>query len=703
MDKDTAAFIETLQQRLIDAWPKYRERTGQQSMMTEIDQAFSAGQLEKSARAGRHIAVIEGRTGVGKTIGYLIPALAHALTHDMNLVISTATVALQEQLVRDDLPRLAKLSPIPFEFGIIKGRGRYVCMENVARALNGAAQVDAFDQPVETDTKGQALSFYKNIQQVIDQGQWNGEKDTLPIDLDERLWKNIQVDSHTCTGKHCPQIRTCLYAKARRQTKNIKILVANHDLVLACLKEHSPIIPAPEKTLFVFDEAHHLPEVALSHFSGSFGVFGLLRVLDKLRPVWMKAELAVPQSEDSPKNVLPEVQMLHELLQRFGTELGALSWVKDKPIRFEHGVVPESMLQAIESLQAPLKVIQENGQKLELSLNAYRESAPEAREQINRLLVDLSPLLSKLSEAVTVTEQWQAEHKRPFAKWIVAMKYGRQVDYVLHSSPLQGDGLLHRYLWQHVRAAALVSATITAGGTFNFFAGASGLRYTKGVRYLAVDSPFRYSEQAELIVPAMRFDPKAPADHAEELTKLIAEPVATLPAGGLMLFASKRQMESTYQHLPPELQAKILMQGIQAKQAILKQHREKVARGEPSLIFGLQSFGEGVDLPADLCQLLMIDKIPFAPPDNPVDEALAEWLERQHRDPFMEIVVPRAAIKLNQWTGRLLRSETDFGRVIIFDTRLMKKRYGKILLDGLPPFRRSLGVTDLTLKTHQYA
>jgi ATP-dependent DNA helicase DinG len=225
-------------------------------------------------------------------------------------------------------------------------------------------------------------------------------------------------------------------------------------------------------------------------------------------------------------------------------------------------------------------------------------------------------------------------------------------------------------------------------GRFDFFLREVGLADDPDVTTLEVASPFDFARQGTLGLPAMQNDPKAVQAFTAEMVQALLADMGRVEAGALVLFTSRDQMRQAVEALPDDLRERVLVQNEQPRTRLLQAHHDRVAEGLPSVLFGLQSFGEGLDLPGDLCRDLFITKLPFMPPDDPVGEARAEWLRQSGRDPFMELVVPATAMRLAQWVGRAIRTEDDIAHVVCYDRRLANTSYGQRLLAGLPPFRR---------------
>jgi ATP-dependent DNA helicase DinG len=247
--------------------------------------------------------------------------------------------------------------------------------------------------------------------------------------------------------------------------------------------------------------------------------------------------------------------------------------------------------------------------------------------------------------------------------------------------------LLRQFLWSQVRGAVITSASLTSCGSFDYFLKEAGLSNNPNVTALEVSSPFDYATQGTLTVVHTQADPKNAEAYTREMVGELMQDLAQVQRGALVLFTSRNQMRAATDALPSKLKDVVLVQGTLSRARLLATHMARVEADMPSVIFGLQSFGEGLDLPGALCETVFIGKLPFAPPSDPVDEARAEWLRKVGRDPFNELVIPATGIKLLQWTGRAIRTEEDHATVICYDKRLTQQAYGRRMLSGLPPYR----------------
>jgi ATP-dependent DNA helicase DinG len=302
--------------------------------------------------------------------------------------------------------------------------------------------------------------------------------------------------------------------------------------------------------------------------------------------------------------------------------------------------------------------------------------------------MDLGSACSKVSEMADLFTAWSATDRVPLAKWVQWASANAQGDIDLCASPLTGAQGLHKGLWRHVSAAVCTSATLRACESFDYFGRLSGLNRFPKVSMASMPSPFDYQKQGTLRLPKFRNSPKNP-NFSTELCRQLPELLSGFECGQLVLFTSKRQMQACYDAMPSEMKGIVLLQGSIARSEMLAEHRRRVSSGRKSVIFGLQSLGEGLDLPGKLCEQVVIDRLPFTPPTSPVDEALSEWLQTQNRSAFDELVIPRAAMRLAQWVGRAVRTVDDHATITICDNRLPNTGYGRLILSSLPNFSRA--------------
>lgn len=703
------------------------------------DKPVSKADAATQADIPSHIAVIEAGTGTGKTVAYLLSTIPIAKARKKKLVIATATVALQEQVVHKDLPEVANHAGLEFSFQLAKGRSRYLCVSKLDRLLSDADGEAALPMPNLADFGGLDLgepvlgksadripskdvtelesspwlqetlsddsrAIYEAMMKALGQGDWDGDKDSWPESLESQDWQRVTTDHRQCTGRRCSYVGSCSFFKARDNLNKVDVIVANHDLVLADLAlGGGAILPTPEDTFYVFDEGHHLPDKAIDHFACHGRLLATNRWLDQSHKALGEMLGAIGEAGNIERHAegLPaELVDAHQKLQQLWPELHGLVPIAgegfDAPRhRFPNGEVSASIREQADSLEAVFgrisRILGKMLSEVEYDLEDGLGAAPKADLEI------WYPILgSWAARAESAQALWQSYAKVdvdgsvPLARWLTRVDMGSHQDVEVCSSPILSSSTLRHALWETCAGAVITSATLTALGKFERF------RYRAGTpdntHYAVVPSPFDFS-RGLLQVPDQAEDASKAREHTDAVVAALPQLLAP-SEGSLVLFSSRRQMRDVFEQLPSSWQSKILMQGEQSKQAMLMAHKARIGAKKGSILFGLASFAEGVDLPGDLCRHVVIAKIPFAVPDDPVEAALSEWIESRGGNPFMEIAVPDASIKLVQACGRLLRNEADSGTITILDNRMVTRRYGKAMLNSLPPFRQLLSAPN---------
>ncbi|PVY91098.1 ATP-dependent DNA helicase DinG [Acidovorax sp. 99] len=696
---------------VVSATEGFRSRAGQRLMAQQVARTFSSATLgkvdEESGEAAptRSIAVIQAGTGVGKSLAYCAPAIALALSRGTRVLISTATVALQEQLVNKDLPALAALLPQPFKFALAKGRGRYVCKLKLDRlAGTGEAEEEGEDDLfAEEEAAARAkrprhetearIQFYSTMAQTLSKGAWDGDRDSLDTPPEPEVWSPVAAEGASCTGKHCPAFSQCTYYDKRKELVGAQVIVANHDLLLSSLGAR--VLPELGNCLLVLDEAHHLPATALDQFACSMDL-SRITWIERLasRGLRIGALLEVEEIADIPKHSAQLRQTLQDLARIVMDVYGAQ--LKSQPgawgparVRVPRGELPEQLIAPLGLLAASAEGFLDALRAISKALRAEMRDKPDEAKRLSTLYAQigmLAPRLEALHATAQLLLQDAPEGAVPAAKWFTLEVDGDFIVVKAHASPILPGTTLRNHLWSAVRGAVLTSATLTSCGHFDFFLREAGLHGDEATTTLEVPSPFNYAAQGTLIAAETRADPKNAAQFTTEMVDALLHDIARVEYGALVLFTSREQMRQAVDALPTAMRSVVLVQNALPRTQLLKRHRERVENGEPSVIFGMQSFGEGLDLPGRLCESVFITKLPFAPPDDPVGEARAEWLRAVGRDPFSELVVPATAIRLAQWVGRAIRTEEDMAHVYCYDKRLTRTSYGQRLLKGLPPF-----------------
>ncbi|MGR5351048.1 ATP-dependent DNA helicase DinG [Vibrio sp. DNB22_19_2] len=680
--------IRTSYQNLQAQLDNFVPRRAQNYLVAEIAKTL-CGQYHKSNR----LLVAEAGTGIGKSLSYLMAAIPVAVYNNRKVVISTATVALQEQLVNKDLPLFRRITDREFSFILAKGRQRYCCAEKLAAACGvDGGQLAMF----ETKPKKKDIELLETMYRSLAQGKWDGDRDSWPKSIDDQLWQLIVSDKHSCNNS-LPTHRGCPFQKARAELDKNDVIIANHSLVMADADLGGGVIlPEPENTIYVFDEAHHLPHVARDHASASASLKGAAAWLEKLNQSTSKfSSLADEKRVGRFRNDLQEsVQELIPALSQLTKQFDPAHF-EEGIYRFEHGELPTWLENQSKELKQLSKKANQSVAKI-ADLIAERVKDGELSSKLAEpALAELGFYIQRLENLAQV---WRlmAEPTRdkgaPLARWLEKHP-DREGDYIVSVSPLEIGWQLDQQIWSRCIGAVLVSATMRALNSFQYFCHQVGVdaKPESGTQFLALASPFDYQNQAELLIPAMQYEPQAP-QFTEYLIEILPKYLEDNKAN-LVLFSSYWQMNQVADALNADFIKRgwaLQVQGESSRAEILKKHKKLIDKQKTSILFGTGSFSEGLDLPGELLENLIITKIPFGVPTSPVEQAHSEYIEKKGGNPFMQITVPDASKKLIQSVGRLLRKERDSGRVTILDRRLVTKRYGQALIDSLPPFKRKI-------------
>lgn len=649
----------------------------------------------------RPVCVVEAGTGTGKTLAYLLASLPIAEAQGKTLVVSTGTVSLQSQLVDKDIPELIAATGWNYRFALAKGRGRYLCplrLEQCSDAVSvrnaGLFQFED-ELPFHLDVSSSAL--IDSMEQALAAGDWDGDRDTWPQAVPESQWRALTVDRRQCGGHRCRKFSQCCFFRAREDMAAADCIIANHDLVLADLAlGGGAILPSPEDCIFIFDEAHRLADTTLRHFAGNFRLLSGIRWLEQVQGS-LGQLLKQMDGETGLRNRAASVGETVELaLTRLRQATPVLRQELDNGLaagsdlyRYAGGDIGASGRQLCSGLQGAYAslatALAALGDCLEEALENPHHSLPRA--ELENLFQGLGHWSGRVDAAVSV---WQLMATAdpvgdpPCARWL-STEAASSDEIVISVSPIAAASLLQQNLWVRCHGAVATSATLRALGSFDRFLANTGI--SGRARCLAVPGAFDFNQCGTLAVPDIGADGGDQVAHTRALGESL-EGLIDRSQGTLVLFASRRQMEDVYARVPDCLRQSILLQGELSHSEIVRRHRQRIDRGEGGVIFGLASFAEGMDLPGAYCSHVIIAKLPFAVPDDPLQSAQAEWLETQGHNAFRAMTLPDTSLRLIQACGRLLRTEQDRGRVTILDRRLLTKYYGRLLLDALPPFRR---------------
>ncbi|MEM9301979.1 MAG: helicase C-terminal domain-containing protein, partial [Pseudomonadota bacterium] len=593
------------------------------------------------------------------------------------LVLSTATIALQEQLLTKDIDLVREITGWEIKPALAKGRLRYVCDRRLVELVEGGSE-DApslFEVPPTPAVKMTARALWKRRQI----GSWDGDIDAWSETIPPAVHAAITVPGVACSGPGCPQHASCAVFAARQGVRTAEIIVANASLVMADIASGGGLVlPKPGKCVYIFDEAHHLPEVARRQFEVSVDVG---RARRSLRQIGMKLSMVTDAIDEIGVSLPEDLQPRAMLLEQSYGE--AEQRLLQEAVDEEAALVDADSAWHLELMQET----QFHGEWLDDVLSKLLDHAQQSRSDAGDAVVnEFGRVAASVESLARLGRLWCYQpDPDPIARWVKAdLKAG---DVSLNAAPVDASSLLRKRLWSECGAAVLTSATLRSLGSFDMLKRDVGFRPDS--RELALESPFDLKTQGRFEIHPDACSPRKIEQHTSAIVKALPDLLEGV-RGALVLFASYRQLEEVSQRMPGTLAAQCLVQNTLPRHELLEKHRESVRIGDRSVIMGVQSFGEGLDLPGEECEIVVIAKLPFVVPSDPVEVARSRWLERRGRNPFLDDALPRAHRTLVQWCGRLIRSETDTGRIVIFDSRLGTERWGRQMLETLPPFARGV-------------
>jgi len=631
--------------RLARAIAGYRHRAQQVELAVAVQEAI----------AGNRLLVAEAGTGTGKTFAYLVPALLSG----GKVIVSTGTKTLQDQLFNRDLPTVRDALGLPLTVALLKGRANYVCPHHLDRALAAG----------RLNTRGEVAHLHAIAR--FAKGTASGDKaECVDVPEDSGAWRLATSTRENCLGQECAHVKNCFVLAARREALVADVVVVNHHLFFAdvMLKDDGMGELLPACNTVIFDEAHQLPDVAGFFFGESVGTGQLL---DLARDTKLEAVAAAKD--------YPPLQEATRALDKAA---------KDLRLAFRH----EGRLAIAQWLQHPqaIEALGEVQARLD-ELGKHLESQADRSE-------GLANCLHRCGELVLMLRQWQQEPKvgsgetptdsGPPVRWIEVG--GHAVNFNL--TPLSVAPIFRKQLEGHPRAWIFTSATLAVGSDFTHFRQSLGLDEAVTGRW---DSPFDYPARALLYCPTAMPDPNHP-DYSEAVVEAAWPAVRASNGRAFVLCTSLRAMRRIHELLEDRiaragLEMPLMMQGQGSKTELLERFRHL---GNAVLVAS-QSFWEGVDVRGEALSLVIIDKLPFAPPDDPVLAARIDTLKRQGRNAFFEVQLPRAVISMKQGAGRLIRDEDDRGVLMVCDPRLADKPYGRRIWQSLPPMRRTREIGEV--------
>ncbi|MEH0873732.1 ATP-dependent DNA helicase DinG [Pectobacterium cacticida] len=644
----------------------------------------------------RHLA-IEAPTGVGKTLSYLIPGIAVGRADEKTLVVSTANVALQDQIYSKDLPLLQKVIP-ELTFTAAFGRRRYLCPRNLAMlATDPDAQGDLplFLDDERVSANNEEKRICVRLEKALQRREWDGLRDHYQETIDDSLWSKLCTDKANCLAHNCPYYRECPFFIARREIEQADVVVTNHALVMAAMESES-VLPAPKNLLLVLDEGHHIPDVARDTLEMSGDIHPAYVMTQLEQAVQLIGQCMAQFAPKSPprlansERLIGHCEEIRECILSFSQMCGLFlpSDGVETEYRFAMGKMPDDMHELCARL---FKLTDTLRALVEFMLNDLSEKT--GKHDVARLYHLLLKMSRQLGYLESMSKLWrlaamEKSSNAPVSKWITQEMRDNHPHLHLHCAGIRVCDQLERLLWSKVSHVVVTSATLRSLNSFARIQELSGLSEEEGDTFIALDSPFNHREQGRLVIPKMRYEPVMAfeAQHIAEMAQFFrAELKQAKHKGILMLFASQRAMQLFLTQVS-DLRLMLLVQGDKPRYRLVELHRQRVQEGQTSVLIGLQSFAEGLDLKGELLSQVHIHKIAFPPIDSPVILTEGEWLKSLKRHPFIVQSLPSASFNLIQQVGRLIRSHDCFGEIVIYDRRLLTKGYGAQLLAALPVF-----------------
>ena len=636
------------------AHPEYEHRPGQINMARAVMRAFEQN---------RHL-IVEAGTGTGKTLAYLVPAVAAALGGRGRVIVSTGTKNLQEQLMEKDIPFLQRILPRPFSATSMKGRSNYLCLNRLGRAqsspvLDGLDEVDYFEEVCDWAKESSTGD--------------RAELANLPESLS--FWRHIDARSESCLGQKCPDFDPCFITRMRARAQDADIVVVNHHLFFAdlALRNSNYGSVLPDYTAVILDEAHLIEDVASEYFGSqvsNYQIEDLVRDLGLLRI----------EEADVDREVTKSVARLSRFAENF--------WMGFRDGRGNEGrypIIPGTFAKrniAGELESTPLGelyvALEGAVARVETTLDTLKEKPADIENLIRRL----RQIRFDLQFIVTSTD-------KKFVYWLERRNRG----VFLRASPIDVAGLLQDKLFDEVSTVILTSATLSSGGNFAFIRDRLGLDTADD---LIAESTFDYESQAILYLPAKMPEPRSHEWSAAAAAEVVRILNAT-EGRAFVLSTSLAGMQSLFENVWAEIDYPCLVQGSASKGQLLKRFRETAN----AVLFATSSFWQGVDVRGEQLSCVIIDKLPFAVPTDPIVAARQRYIEDTGGSSFYEYSVPQAIIALKQGLGRLIRSTADRGVLAVLDPRLRTKGYGRTFLQSLPPCRVTSRIDDLAAIFHQ--
>ena len=640
--------------------------------------------------------IVEAGTGTGKTLAYLIPSIKWAVTNKKKVIIATNTINLQEQLLLKDIPLAKSIIKDEFSYVLVKGRNNYVCK----RLFNELVLGKSID--IETFS----MEAREQIEYILKWGNKTktGDKAELPFEVYPDVWELVQSTTELCLGKKCPYRKECFYMKTRMEKMEADILISNHHVFFADLNVRaetdfdSEYLILPRYDMVIFDEAHNVESVARSYFSVEVSKISFTRLLNRIyqkKNKKKKEKSALIRVEDTvdEKNLEDSEQYIY-LLNTLKEEISILQNIGDEYFD-EIRKIYET------NTEAPIKKSLNN---FEMTKSRFLENLREKKDIFQGKLADFLNLMMSFNNVIDEEKDKNPEvinfnnHLKMFKAYIDSFKFinsfeddnyiywldinSKRTNVILTATPLNIAQKLSTVLFDNLDRLVFASATIVVNGNFDYFKKSLGLDEEDCIEAI-IKSPFDYDEQMSVYIPSDIQDSENINAFVSDASKFILNILLKTNGKAFILFTSYTMLNQIYYSISKKLKDKgfeVFLHGDKPRSQIIKEFKE----AENPILFGTTSFWEGVDVQGENLSNVIITKLPFLVPTDPVVSAISKKIEEDGGNSFMDFQLPEAIIKFKQGVGRLIRKKTDSGNIFILDNRILKKRYGSLFINALP-------------------
>ncbi len=623
------------------------------------EQLHMANAVARAFAASEHL-IVEAGTGVGKSFAYLIPAISLALKTDQTVVISTNTISLQEQLVTKDIPFLHGVLPRDFKAVLAKGRRNYLSRRRLESLLT--YERGLFDTMEEVDQVKDIVAWVEMTE--------DGSRADLPIQPMSQIWDKVASDRDNCLGRKCPTYDVCFYFKARNEMHEADLLVVNHHLLFSdlAIRQNDPSVGIlPDYDYLIIDEAHHLEATATHHTSLEISNTKVKWFLDSLHNQRNDSGTA---TRFNSTNLIDAVDEAREQANLFFESVAAYFADTDgytATKRIDENSVPEVFAKG-NVLDTPLSHIEKTLKQL------HDNATTDDDEQ------ELASYYNQCKRLRSELDMMIRQPDSDYIYWIETSRWGRTSRILLNATPINVSQMLQENLFDAKESVVMTSATLATNRNFDYFKKRIGINECQE---LLVHSPFNFKEQVKIHIPRSMPDPNS-TEFIPAAVREIKHYLKLTHGKAFVLFTSYKMMDEVYEEVAPylaEIGIDTFKQGGELSRTdMLQAFREDTN----SVLFGTSSFWEGVDVRGEALSNVVITKLPFEVPTHPVMEARVKQIKEQGGNDFLEFSLPEAILRLKQGFGRLIRTQTDQGIVVILDARIRTRSYGKLFLDSLP-------------------